>query len=85
MKLIPIVLLFALVSQTFAGPLAAGICYAGESKFDFISFNFINSRKLLERLMQWRTVFNWVTGCASLAVACFSAAGAVFGVATGGN
>lgn len=33
-----LLLIFALASQAFAGPIAAGICYAGKSIMNFCDF-----------------------------------------------
>lgn len=50
MKMIPLIVVLLFVQLTFAGPIAAGICYAG---------------------------------CAGVVVACFSAAGFIFGTVPG--
>lgn len=72
-NLFTITMIFSLMSLTSAGPVAAGICYAGNILIEFSPFFIIS---------------NWVNsaihiGCAAVTVACFAAAGFTFGTVPG--
>lgn len=66
-----IIIVLFLSHAVYAGPIAAGICYAGE-KYLLSPSNF-----------GFKYIFCWILGCAGMVVACFAAAGFTFGTLPG--